>query len=148
MKKEKGFTLIELMIVVAIIGILAAVAIANFITYRNKSRISRCVGTTESIRAGMAGFAADNVENIYPTDNALDTWSEFRSVMSSNGISLEALANEQGYKDSFTYHLFDSDSDGTVDDYYFVFQVFAVPKDFTGAQIEIRPTMIIRQTHP
>ncbi len=54
-KDQKGFTLIELMIVIAIIGILAAIAIPNFIAYRDKSYCS----ATESDANFIAGAVAD-----------------------------------------------------------------------------------------
>jgi len=81
---KKGFTLIELMIVIAIIGILAAIAIPNFISYRNKSFCSRTESDASSIAAAVADYFAIPAHVDLPT---------FAQLNNGNGITLSGDNN-------------------------------------------------------
>lgn len=60
MKGNEGFTLVELMIVVAIIGILAAIAIPNFRSYQMKSKTSEAKANLGAIKTSQEAFRAEN----------------------------------------------------------------------------------------
>lgn len=57
---QKGFTLIELMIVIAIIGILAAIAIPQFVSYRQKGYNTQAKGELKSFYTACQAYFADN----------------------------------------------------------------------------------------
>ena len=58
-RNKKGFTLIELMIVIAIIGILAAIAIPNFIAYRDKSYCASVEQDAGNILAALSCYFSE-----------------------------------------------------------------------------------------
>lgn len=55
-----GFTLVEIMIVVAIIGLLAAIAIPNFVKAREKAQTNSCIANLKQIDGAKTLFALDN----------------------------------------------------------------------------------------
>lgn len=65
---QQGFTLIELMIVVAIIGILAAIAIPAYQDYTKRAHVSEGLSLAAGAKTAVSEFYSTN--NAWPTDNA------------------------------------------------------------------------------
>lgn len=71
--REKGFTLVEIMIVVAIIGLLAAIAIPNFVRARQKAQAEACIANLRQIEGATQVWAVDTgaADTVTPTWNDL-----------------------------------------------------------------------------
>jgi|26BtaG_2_1085354.scaffolds.fasta_scaffold02877_3 type IV pilus assembly protein PilA len=78
---QKGFTLIELMIVVAIIGILAAVALPAYQDYTNRAKMSEVLGFASSGKTAVAEYFQS--EGKVPTSNALAGLADATDIKST-----------------------------------------------------------------
>jgi len=74
-QNRKGFTLIELMIVVAIIGILAAIAVPNFIRWTCKSRQSEAGNTLNQVSKLLKGYYTDENTNTAARNGKPETYT-------------------------------------------------------------------------
>src|SRR2546422_1427883 len=63
MSRKSGFTLVEIMIVVAIIGLLAAIAIPNFVKARTLSQTNACIANLKQIEGAKANWAMELKKN-------------------------------------------------------------------------------------
>ena len=130
LRSKKGFTLIELMIVVAIIGILAAVAIPNFLSMRYKAKTSEAKANLGAIRTCEEAYKIE--EDAYKTcadhpaiatlGSSKQAWStgnaDFRAIgFTPTGdvyYSYSVAPNTAGISTTFkAYAQGDLDGDGT-----------------------------------
>jgi len=86
---SQGFTLIELMIVIAIIGILAAIAIPNFIAYRDKAYCSSAETDINSIMGAIADYFSDP-DNMTISTNSAGMPTSGTDLSNLNTYSMDA----------------------------------------------------------
>ena len=90
-RDEKGFTLIELMIVIAIIGILAAIAIPQFAAYRQRAYVAALESDAHSFANAQEAYFADN--DTYCSTTATLMQSTYGAEKSDNTAVAITAAN-------------------------------------------------------
>ena len=140
--KAAGFTLIEIIIVIAIIAILAAMSVPTFLAYRDRSRVTQVVGSSEAIRAALASYAAGSVGNSYPLTGTITDFDSLRLLINANGGMLPSSAIFAVNH----YDLYDSNGDSLLDTYSMRLIVHGISNTTSGAQLLLTPQEIFKCT--
>ncbi len=94
MKKDEGFTLIELMIVIAIIGILAAIAIPQFSAYRMRSYNAAAEADLRNAATAQEAYFVDNSHYANAVAGILGTTY---GLFTSANVTLDTTGGTSGY---------------------------------------------------
>ena len=78
--RNAGFTLVEIMIVVAIIGLLAAIAIPNFVKARATSQRAACISNLKQIDGAKATWALENKKTGADSPTAADLYGATKYI--------------------------------------------------------------------
>ena len=93
--RKSGFTLVEIMIVVAIIGLLAAIAIPNFVRARTQSQKNACINNLRQIDGAVQTWALENKK-------AADATVTFADIQGYLKNEVVCPANGTTFADSYT----------------------------------------------
>jgi general secretion pathway protein G len=116
-KKGKGFTLVELLVVVAILAILAAALLPKFLGYTDKAREAQIMADLSTMKSVVEIYAADEGAGKYPAVD--DTENGIGKVLTDAGIN---WAKADGVKDPYghPYAYATVEEDGYNNQYYII----------------------------